>query len=83
MAPRSRMDQPLELHTPEGFKAFYLQHAEGLRNFLYYKCGDWQMAEDLIALRDSLGSFKSIQELREVESLPADRIERIALYLEL
>ena len=36
------------LHTEAGFKQFYLSHAEGLRNFLYYKCGDVKMAEDLM-----------------------------------
>ncbi|MEL6863888.1 MAG: RNA polymerase sigma factor [Bacteroidota bacterium] len=29
------------------FKAIYLATIKRLRNFLYYKCGDWQRAEDL------------------------------------
>lgn len=36
------------LHTESGFKAFYLEYAEGLRNFMYYKTGDIQQAEDLM-----------------------------------
>ena len=36
------------MHTESGFKAFYLEYAEGLRNFLYYKTGDVQQAADLM-----------------------------------
>ncbi len=29
-------------------KAIYDEHFEGLRRFLYYKCGEIQLAEDLV-----------------------------------
>ena len=31
----------------ETFRKVYFEHSENLRNFLYYKCGSLQMAEDL------------------------------------
>lgn len=36
------------LHTRAAFKAFYLENAEAVRNFLYYKSGNLQLAEDLM-----------------------------------
>ena len=44
---------------------------------------DWQMARDIVARRDTLGPYKSLEELREIGSIPSGRIERIALYLSL
>lgn len=32
----------------EIFEKVFLEHAEGLRNFLYYKCGDLAQAEDFV-----------------------------------
>ncbi len=29
------------------FRTIFMQHAEGLRNFIYYKCGDLKQAEDI------------------------------------
>lgn len=40
------------------------------------------MAAELVALRDSLGPYQNLEDLKAVGSLPADRIERIALYLQ-
>ena len=42
-----------------------------------------EMAEAIVARRDSLGPYRSLQELREIKSIPRTKIERIALYLEL
>ncbi len=42
-----------------------------------------EMAAALIARRDSLGPYKSMEELHLVTSLPRAKIERIALYLKL
>jgi DNA uptake protein ComE-like DNA-binding protein len=42
-----------------------------------------QMARDIIAYRDRVGGFSSLNELKQVQSLPADKIDRIALYLQL
>ena len=40
-----------------------------------------EMAQSLVAFRDSLGPFTGIHDLRKVKSLPEDKIDRIALYL--
>ena len=37
------------------FKALFFEHAEGLRNFLYYKSGNLQLAEDLV--QDAFGKL--------------------------
>jgi DNA uptake protein ComE-like DNA-binding protein len=42
-----------------------------------------EMAGDIVARRERLGPFKSLQELREIKSIPETKIDRIALYLEL
>lgn len=42
-----------------------------------------EMAAALIARRDSLGPYRSMEELYLVKSLPGAKIERIALYLKL
>ena len=42
-----------------------------------------EMAGDLIAYRKRIGRFRSLEELHQVLSLPKDRIDRIALYLQL
>lgn len=44
---------------------------------------DWQMARDIVARRNTLGPYESLEELREIGSIPGGRIERIALYLSL
>ncbi len=41
------------------------------------------MAEAIVARRERLGPYQSLEELREVESIPRDKIDRIALYLRL
>ncbi len=41
------------------------------------------MAEDIVARRSRVGKYQRLEELYQVESLPKDRIERIALYLKL
>lgn len=53
---------------------------EELSSLLYITRG---MAAALIARRDSLGPYKSMEELYLVKSLPRAKIERIALYLKL
>ena len=42
-----------------------------------------EMAGDIVARRERLGPYKSLQELREIKSIPKTKIDRIALYLEL
>jgi DNA uptake protein ComE-like DNA-binding protein len=44
---------------------------------------DRQMAEDIVARRTRVGKYRHLGELQQVESLPKDKIERIALYLKL
>lgn len=44
---------------------------------------NWQMASDIVAYRTDVGMFRNLEELRKVKSLPKDRIDRIALYLQL
>ena len=44
---------------------------------------DWQMARDIVARRDTLGPYKSLEDLRAIGSIPNGRFERIALYLSL
>lgn len=38
---------PENICEQKKFEKVYFEHAEYLRNFLYYKCGNLQMAEDL------------------------------------
>lgn len=52
--------------------------ADELASLLYL---DAQMAEGLIRRRIAKGPYTSIEEITEVETIPADKIERIALYL--
>lgn len=52
--------------------------ADELASLLYL---DAQMAEGLIRRRLAKGPYTSIEEITEVETIPADKIERIALYL--
>jgi len=42
-----------------------------------------EMAAAIVARRDSLGPYQSLQELRQIKSIPGNKIDRIALYLEL
>ncbi|MBC2839129.1 helix-hairpin-helix domain-containing protein [Robiginitalea sp. SC105] len=42
-----------------------------------------EMAEDIVARREAAGPYRSFAELAGVESIPAERIGRIALYLSL
>jgi DNA uptake protein ComE-like DNA-binding protein len=42
-----------------------------------------EMARDLVAYRSNVGAFRNLAELHQVESLPKDKIGRIALYLTL
>ena len=42
-----------------------------------------EMAEAIVARRDSLGPYQSLEELRQIKSIPKTKIDRIALYLEL
>lgn len=44
---------------------------------------DWQMARDIVARRDTLGPYESLEDLRAIGSIPGGRFERIALYLSL
>ena len=41
------------------------------------------MAREIVARRERLGPYQSLQELREIKSIPEAKIDRIALYLEL
>ena len=42
-----------------------------------------EMARAIVARRERLGPYQSLQELREIKSVPEAKIDRIALYLEL
>jgi DNA uptake protein ComE-like DNA-binding protein len=42
-----------------------------------------QMARDIVALRNQIGAYEYLEQLNSVESLPSDKIDRIALYLKL
>jgi DNA uptake protein ComE-like DNA-binding protein len=42
-----------------------------------------QMARDIVAYRNQIGAYEYMEQLNSVESLPSDRIDRIALYLKL
>ena len=42
-----------------------------------------EMAGEIVARRDRLGRYESVQELRAVKSIPEAKIDRIALYLKL
>ncbi len=42
-----------------------------------------QMALDIVAFRNRIGAFVHLDQLNSVESLPSDKIDRIALYLKL
>ena len=40
-----------------------------------------QLAEKIVSKRLALGVYKSIDELKEIPNFPADKIDKIALYL--
>jgi DNA uptake protein ComE-like DNA-binding protein len=40
-----------------------------------------QMARDIVAFRNVIGAYENLEQLNSVESLPSDKIDRIALYL--
>lgn len=42
-----------------------------------------QTARDIVAYRNQIGAYEYLEQLNSVESLPSDRIDRIALYLKL
>ena len=42
-----------------------------------------QMAMDIVAFRNQIGAYEYLEQLNSVESLPSDKIDRIALYLKL
>ncbi|MDX1332172.1 MAG: helix-hairpin-helix domain-containing protein [Robiginitalea sp.] len=42
-----------------------------------------EMARAIVARRDRLGPYESLQELRSIKSIPQTKIDRIALYLKL
>lgn len=52
--------------------------AEELASLLYLT---HSMALEIVERRSLLGPYQSLQELRHIESVPNDKIERIALYL--
>lgn len=49
-----------------------------LSSLLYIK---YNLAKRIIAYRDSVGAFESIDQLTKIEGFPTDKIERIGLYL--
>lgn len=54
--------------------------AKELSGILYL---NWEMAQDLVDYRTRVGKVQSFEELHRVGSLPKDKIDRIALYLQL
>lgn len=42
---------------------------------------NWAIARDLVRYREAHGPFLNLSQLKEVESIPADKIDRIGLYL--
>ncbi|SHJ52319.1 ComEA family DNA-binding protein [Pseudozobellia thermophila] len=43
----------------------------------------WQVAERIVAYRENTGPITAMDELRNIEGFPSDKIDRIALYLSL
>ncbi|MEL6391787.1 MAG: sigma-70 family RNA polymerase sigma factor [Bacteroidota bacterium] len=41
-------DQPKDVCEKSTFQRVFMTHSEELRNFLYYRCGQMQQAEDLV-----------------------------------
>jgi len=54
--------------------------AEELSGILYL---NREMARDIVAYRNRIGAYENLEQLNSVESLPWDKIDRIALYLKL
>lgn len=54
--------------------------AEELSRILYL---NHKMARDIVDFRNRIGAYVHLDQLNHVESLPADKIDRIALYLRL
>ncbi len=53
---------------------------EQLSSLIYI---DFNLAREIVSYRETNGAFSSLDELKELTSIPADRIERIKLYLTL
>ena len=78
----SRVHKAFPLHSIPSVEKVNLNRAsaEELSEILYLTR---QMARDIVAYRDRVGAFGSLNDLRQLQSLPADKIDRIALYLQL
>lgn len=69
------------LHPPKGKKiSINTASVSELASLTYI---NWALAEQIVAYRNTLGRFDSIEQLTKIEDFPTERIHRIKLYLAL